>query len=132
MTPEQLTLGELIDRLERIPDKSQSVRFDFGTAIPTDFDSWRGSYEELELGYELTGYDSNNDRHMAEITVEELLKRCYAADGATYTGWKGGEYKMSRMNRLWISNSGNASETGLVGVVDTGFSVILETWRQDY
>ena len=44
----QITLGELIEQLENAgtkdDGKDKTVCFDFGSAIPTNLYSWRGSY----------------------------------------------------------------------------------------
>ena len=44
-TSEQLTLGELILKLEAVEDKSNPVIFN-ERYFPVDIDSWRGSYRE--------------------------------------------------------------------------------------
>lgn len=48
----KLTLGELIAKLEAVPDekKDKTVQFDFEYAYPTTLTSWRGIYAELALG----------------------------------------------------------------------------------
>jgi hypothetical protein len=130
----QITLGELTDWLEQISDKSAAVCFDFGSAVPTDFGSWRGAYDQLELGYKLTSYDSTEDdaQTWPQVTVEQLLERCKAADGATYTGWKGGDFTMSRSNVIWVSNDGNASNSGISDMWDKGYQIVLCTEWFDY
>jgi hypothetical protein len=48
---DQLTLGELILKLEPIVEKQgedeATVRYDFEYLFPNDIDSWRGSYSNL-------------------------------------------------------------------------------------
>ncbi len=57
-TSEQMTLGELIAKLEPIAEKQKgkdteaTVRFDFEYAFPTAFSSWRGSYYELAINFQ--------------------------------------------------------------------------------
>ena len=131
----QLTLGEIIKELEKCgtiykgKDK-KTIEFDFGSAIPTTLDSWRGSYSELALGYELSGYDGDADYE--NITVEKLLENLKSAIGKEFTGWKGGEFIMDEDTPVWVSNPGNADNTGIIGVLDLGYSVVLLTAYCDY
>jgi len=128
---EQLTLGNLIGKIEAIEPRDEyndpkSVQYDFGTAIPTDLDSWRGIYAELALGYKLTGYDDHANS-MFQVTVESFLKELKSGIGQTYHGWKGGEFKMDVDTRLWVANRGNSGNTGIYDVLDIGYAVILQT-----
>jgi len=132
----QFSLGQLISEIEKIDLKNKKgeykdVCFDFGTAIPTTLDSWRGSYDELAIGYKLTGYD-NEPEHMAEIKANELLLELKGAIGKEYTGWKGGEYTMSENTPVWVANSGNVGNTSIVGVLDTGWGIVLITAYTEY
>lgn len=133
----QLNLGELIQKLEkceltwREEKEPKNVCFDFGTAIPTTLDSWRGSYDELALGYKLSGYD-NNDEHFSKTTAEALLNELKSAIGKEFTGWKGGEFHMNKSTRVWVANPGNAGNTGIVEVVDDGCRIILLTSYCEY
>lgn len=133
----QLTLGELIQKLEKCElthgeeNEPKNVCFDFGSAVPTGLDSWRGSYDELALGYKLSGHD-NNDEHFAKTTAEELLNELKSAIGKKFTGWKGGEFHMNENTRVWVANPGNAGNTGIVEVVDDGWRIILLTSYCEY
>lgn len=114
----QLSLGEIIAKLEGINDKSLRVYFAFEDAMPTHFDSWRGSYEELALSFKFEG-DAQ--------TVEDLLQKCREAVGAIYTGYKGGDFTMGRNTPVWVANYGNSGNTGIVDVFQTEYMVILKT-----
>ncbi len=134
MQKKQLSLGELIKILEAVKLLSKEekiVRFDFGTAIPDGTGSWRGDYSEIELNYILTGYD-NGEHHMDEVKLTYLIKILKDSVGREFTGWKGGEFVMQEDTRLWVSNAGNASHTGITGIIDKGYEVILETAHFDY
>jgi hypothetical protein len=127
----QLSLGELIKEIERCEifkdDKTpKEVDFDFGSAVPTKLDSWRGSYSELALGYKLSGYD-NDAEHFASCKADELLKELKDAIGKEYTGWKGGDYIMDENTPIWVANPGNGGETGIVGVIDRGYKLVILT-----
>lgn len=127
----QLSLGELIKEIEEAGllnsnGEPKSICYDFGTAIPTDLDSYRGSYDELALGYKLTGYDSDVN-HFSDITAQALLEKLKSAIGATYTGWKGGDFKMDKDTPVWVDNAGNYTSTAIVGILDDGWRLIIIT-----
>ena len=136
----QLSLGELIQKIKSCElttpqsDSSEEVhkpvQFDFGTAIPTILDSWRGSYAELALGYELFGYDGDAD--WGSMRIDTLLEDLESAVGKTYEGWKGGDYTMDLDTPVWVDNPGNSSNTAIVDVVDEGYQLILITQYQEF
>lgn len=128
---EQLSLGELILKLEPIAAKQSEVIekykseadvvYDFEYLYPTRFDSWRGSYDELALNFETNRYESKR------LTVSEFLNLCKETIGKTFTGYKGGEYTMGKSTPVWVANNGNAGNTAIVNVVDNEYEVILIT-----
>ena len=127
----QLSLGELIAEIEKCGTQKDNgedkeICYDFGTAIPTDLDSYRGSYNELALGYKLTGYD-NDAKHLTELKAKDLLQHLKDGIGKKYTGWKGGEYTMSEDTPVWVANSGNAGSTAIVGILNDGWRLIILT-----
>lgn len=133
----QLTLGEIIDKLEVIVNRHSDednylADFDFGSAVPTRLASWRGAYDELALGYRLSGYDATNGGHFSDSKASVILDELKSAVGKRFLGWKGGEYLMSRDSRLWVSNPGNGGNTGIVDVVDFGYKVVLMTAYFEY
>ena len=99
-----MTLGELIDVLERAKD-DEHVRFDWGGMVPGAFHSYRGYYDQLAMSV----------RDADSPTVAEVKGWCREADGGEYRGWKGGDYTMSRDTKVWIANTGKATGTELVG-----------------
>ena len=144
----QMTLGELIARLEQIAGNQQEavkakygeearVTFDFEYAYPTGLSSWRGSYDEIALnfsfvGYGLDGYSKVEGFNHEEPTVREFLAMLKAAIGKTYTGWKGGDFVMGENTRVWVANDGNVGNTGVVGVEDNEYAVRLITAYCEY
>ena len=132
----QLTLGEVISKIEScglLKDNGEpkQVCFDFGSAVPTDLDSWRGDYSLLALGYKLTGYDSA-ENHFNETTATNLLEELKNAIGKTYSGWKGGDFKMGTETALWVANSGNADNTVITDVLDDGWRLVIITEYMNY
>ena len=87
-----MTLGELINLLEKYPE-DQVVKQGFGNPH-----SWRGVY--AELAFEPAG----------ETTVGDMLDAARSAVGATYEGWKGGEFTMDRDTTFHIEHEGSWSD----------------------
>lgn len=104
-----LTLGELIAELERLPEKAV-IELDFGGAVPTTLDSYRGYYDQLALGY--TG-----EYGATTPTVGSLLAELKSAVGKTFQGWKGGDYVMTEKTNIFIANPGCTSDTYIKEVV---------------
>jgi hypothetical protein len=133
----QLTLGELLALLKDIPTKwstSQddvTIEFDFGSAYPTDFSSWRGSYDEIAINYGLSGYDNNADP-FAHKNLADFVKELEETIGKTFEGWKGGVFTMSADTTVWVANDGNVGNTGVVGIRNNSYSVTLQTWYCEY
>jgi hypothetical protein len=96
---DQLTLGEIISKIENILKQNQEeiplVCYDFEYLYPTSIDSWRGSYSELALSFEGENNPPKADKFL------EVLKD---AVGKTFTGYKGGEFFMSRHTPVWVAN----------------------------
>lgn len=114
-----LTLGEFIEKLRQQPQDNE-ITFDFCGFLPTTFDSWRGVYCELALGYEAPEYNKS-------IQVATLLSRAQDADGEVFMGYKGGNYQMGKSTRIWVDNRGETNGTAIVDVItfDTYLTKII-------
>ena len=99
---ETVTLGEIIDWLERLPPEDEVV-FDFCRASPSGIDSSRGDYAELALKYSFK----------KAATVCDVLKWCKGAVGATFSGYKGGDYTMTRDTQVWVDQWGQWTGTAI-------------------
>lgn len=86
-----MELQRLIRSLEAL-DPAQPVPLGF--ARPH---SYRGYYEQLAFEPE------------ANTTVGAMLTAAKGALGATYEGYKGGEYLMTASTTCWVSNEGDNS-----------------------
>jgi hypothetical protein len=118
------TLGALILLLKACPQDAH-VRFDFGNTVPDGLESSRGDYAELAIGFTSGRYEDHKN-----LKVSEFLAELKAADGKTYTGWKGGHYTMGPSTPVWVDNPGNWSETAIVDVEVQGtYAVYLITRR---
>ena len=119
-TPDgQLTLGELISILEKCKNESM-VFFDFCETVPTDFHSYRGFYEDLQIGF--------IDYAKVSIPkVESFRELCQRQVNSIHTGWKGGEYRMTEETPLWVGHSGDATHTFINAVMYDEYKTILRT-----
>lgn len=115
----QLTLGELIDKLEAAPKESQ-IQFDFCHCVTCGVDSYRGFYEQLAIGWAPQGSGRWPN-------VADFLPSLRDAVGKTFTGYKGGEYRMDRGTPVWVSNYGETSSTAVVGVIPGEYQTLLLT-----
>jgi hypothetical protein len=112
--PGVMTLGELTAALENV-DPTLPIILDEGGS-PGDFESYRGYYDHLAI-----------EPGGGPVPVGDFLHRCREAKGATFTGYKGGEYVMGDDTPVWVSEYGHASEVGLTGVSVGDLEVLLIT-----
>lgn len=111
-------LGSLITALAVQPQEN-IVYFDFCGLSPDTLNSYRGFYDHLAIAW-------TDDR---PPTVADMLRVLRAAVGCTFTGYKGGEYRMTDVTPVWVANYGDAGSTAIVGVDDIGSVTIIRTAR---
>lgn len=110
-----LTLGGLIEELEKA-DPALPIKFDTG-AHPGQADSYRGYYSDLAFAPSST-----------PLTAGELLKRCRSALGATFQGYKGGDFIMGADTPLWSASYGTSSDgRALMGVESRDGGLVIMT-----
>lgn len=128
---DQLTLGDIISKCQEIKNRDYKqtggeepfVRFDFEYLFPTKVDSWRGAYCELALNFETEG---------AELSLSQFIKLLEDTVDNVFTGYKGGDFKMTKQTPVWVANYGNSGSTAIVGVIDNSYEVILTTGIREY
>lgn len=107
-----LDFGEIIQQLKKAirdcADDDPHVFFDWGSAHPTGFSSFRGNYTHLCLEY--------SGSHSSEIRASKFLKICEEAMGEVFTGWKGGDYPSDSSSKVFVCCAGGISETRVVGI----------------
>ena len=108
-------LGDMITVLEQI---NPSMPMLVGS-----LHSYRGYYKDLAFG---------GTCEPAYTTVGEVLEACKAAEGKTFTGWKGGDFIMDEYTDLWQSPEGTSSGMRVIAVQVTpaGASLVCheEVW----
>lgn len=134
-TSPQLTLGELILKLEVIERKDFPVVFDVKEYYPTSIRSWRGSYNELALGYtQVAG---------GWLSVTQIITLLKEMIGKTLEGYKGGDYLMGKTTPVWVANYGESAGfregigihdylTGVVDVLETKDEIVIKTKALEY
>jgi hypothetical protein len=101
-----MTLGELIEALKTMnPDAEVS----HGFGKPR---SYRGYYGDVAF------------EPKANVRVRDMLCHAESALGATFTGYKGGEYQMNSHTDCWISEYGYNSGDGIS-------RQLVEYWRKE-
>ena len=79
-----MTLGEIIERLgKEDPNRIVPLGWD-------DSYSWRGSYAELAV------------RPAKNVTIGAMIKVLRDSNGRTFTGYKGGEFRMSEYTDVYL------------------------------
>lgn len=100
-----MNLGQLIERLEAMPPE-KTVAAGFG-----DPDSSRGNYEQVAF------------HPIGATTVGQMLEHAKNAVGATFTGYKSGEYTMGLETKVNIDPYGVWSDD--FNIWDT----LLKNWE---
>ncbi len=120
-------LGEVILMLETQP-QGNVVKLDFTEDTPADFNSYRGYYKDLAMEYGdryVNGKPTNEP-----VTVAELLSRAQLCDGRTFTGYKGGDFPMSRKTLMWVAQYGMTGRM-LTDIKDEGDGVTRIITQED-
>lgn len=92
-----MILKDLIAALEVHPREQR---------VPVGFHrphSYRGFYYDLAF------------EPLADTTVGAMLDCARSALGATYEGWKGGEYTMGEYTSCWVAEEGNSWTSQSIG-----------------
>lgn len=97
--PGHLKLGELIARL-RLDDPAKRLRLGF-----VHPHSYRGDYSQLAF------------ETCPAVTVGEMLRAAESAVGATFEGWKGGDYTMDEATDCWLVAQEGTSAGETIGAV---------------
>lgn len=118
----QLTLEQFINKLTQLKPTAY-IEYGFGGLYPTEFDSYRGNYKDLALGFT----ELYND-----VRVEHILKKAKDCIGKTFYGYKGGDFFMYPDTLLWVANWGYTTNTVIVDVLNLDYKAIIITEYNDY
>lgn len=116
----QMTLGAFIAALSKLPPDKR-ICFGFASLYPRSFLSYRGYYDHLAL-------DFDGER---SITVEGLLAKAKDALGATFDGYKGGDFLMNEDTPLWAGEYGRSGGSRIVGLQERKYEVLILTVPND-
>lgn len=110
-----LTLGGLIAALEKA-DPALPVKLDTG-GYPGETYSYRGYYSDLSFA------PTNKP-----TTAGEFLDECRAAMGATFEGYKGGDFIMGQDTPLWSASYGTSSDgRAMMGIESRDGALVIAT-----
>lgn len=112
-----LTLGAAIKQLSEI-DGATIVKYD-GGFHPCSEHSYRGYYSDLAL-----------DAKTEPTTAADLLNVLKRAQGATYQGYKGGDFVMGDDTPLWAASWGSCGKA-IVGLSMVDGAAVLATKQVD-
>ena len=135
-----LTYGELIDALEAAnPDKKVDKRF-------KGIGSWRGSYVEIAIFTEDSGYHAEKEEYFGEYGEDykkwrdenelgaetlpkkagDMAKLLNSLIGKDFVGWKGGNYKIDRYKPLWLTPEASRSDNVAIIDIDKDLNFITK------
>ncbi len=84
----QMTLGRLIDALEKMPGDAEVANLSHAH-------SYRGYYDDLAF-----------EQGEGTRPATDLLADCKSAMGKAFEGYKGGRYVMGELTPVWIADYG--------------------------
>ena len=110
-----MNLGEFIVALSALDNASLLPVICEDGRFLGDFESYRGYYDQIAL------------RPSAQaVSAGLLLTRAKTAVGATFEGYKGGDFVMSEDTRLWVSEHGCCESLRPMAVEVRDGAVIVE------
>lgn len=122
-----MTLGELIAALDKV-DGGVNVEIELPTGevvIPTDLISYRGYYSDLAIDY-----GTANEEGIRPVEVDEFRNWLREAIGKTYTGYKGGDFTMSKITPMWVDQYSRCQNFAVSEVVYDDYNCIIKTIEQ--
>lgn len=117
----QLTIGQILDVLEVVEDQERPVRFQYDDEVrylDGEYDSSRGSYVNLAIGWQLKP---------SYFTVDSLVATLQhiSHNLLVFEGYKGGQYRMSRKTLVDVGWNYHSTGLGVVGVEEKDGVVYL-------
>jgi len=99
-----MTVDGLIDALTAWGDQPVVILSTRGELVPGDLGSYRGYYEDLAIeAAEPAG------KHAKPLMAREFSADLEAMLWTTITGYKGGNYQVTRDTLVWVSEYGECS-----------------------
>ena len=122
---DNLTIGELFSKLNQFED-SERVTFSNGRFFDGTYDSYRGYYKDLYIGFE--------DEDMGFNTVgkiKEVLNK--ALDDGEMEGYKGGEFSIEQDTLVWFATYGTTYEAEMiVDVIKVDDNILIITKEDEF
>lgn len=119
-----LTIGELMAKLT-VFDGNTGMVFSNGKYLDGRYDSYRGYYEDMYVGYSDTDEDYNTVRDLTGV-----LKK--ALEDGEMTGYKGGEFSIDEDTLVWFATYGTTRESEMiVDAQEIEGKVVIYTAEED-
>lgn len=114
-----LTIGEMLDKLGQFED-NEKVVFSNGKYFNGEFDSYRGYYEDMYIGYD------NEDKGLNTVgSLKTTLNLALEQGGMT--GYKGGEYPITEDTLIWFSCYGSSGDDMIIDIQKLGDTIYIIT-----
>ena len=104
-------LGDFIALLRASPPGNRLVIAGPLHLVPNDVDSYRGYYEDLAISFFVPP-----ESYGLQTLTRAFLDTLESAIDKTFTGYKGGDYRMDADSNLWVSNYGACTHAAVLGV----------------
>lgn len=122
-----VTIIELVSMLSEYDENLEVLIDDVeaGYVYPTGLSSYRGYYTDIQIEFAHAKHGDINT-----TTVGNLISDLSEAIGKTYTGYKGGDFTMSKITPVWIDNYGRCRNIVVTHVDLDGMQVIIRTMER--
>lgn len=119
-----LNIGELMQKVDKYNDETP-FKFTTDRFLDDEFDSYRGYYVDMYLGYSDTDKGFNTIGHLRRILNNAL-------DQGEMVGYKGGDYSINNETLLWLGSYGTSSDgLMIVEVIEVNGEVYIVTKEDD-
>ncbi|MCA1021540.1 hypothetical protein [Halobacillus litoralis] len=119
---DNLSIGDLHGELSKYNDDREII-IDDGTFFDGEFDSYRGYYQDLALGFEWKDQELNTVG-----SLKEMLEKALKIGGMH--GYKGGNYRITPDTLVWLANYGSCGKM-IVDLKEIEGRLILITKEDD-
>lgn len=119
-----LTIGETLEKLYAF-NGEEKITLTNGKFLDGTFDSYRGYYEDLAIGFSSDDKGFNTVGGLKDVLTKAL------DDGEMY-GYKGGEYSIMDSTLVWLGNYGTTFEAEmLIDIQKVNGQIFVITKEED-
>ena len=115
-----LTYGELIVALKKVPASY------FIAESLAGLGSYRGYYSDIAIFTEDNGLTTIDQRYDLPENANELGYLLESLLGKRFSGWKGGEYEITKEKPLWLTTERGVSQSVAIIGIDEDLNFITK------